>query len=249
MLNIDKSRVYISTVDQNANAVAAKYGTGIEIAQFCTAWNMDMYFTETNAEVLSCIEGIESKVLHAPFNELFPCAIDPEARALAARRYREAIALARRYGADKVVIHSGYAPNFYYDIWFEEQSIVFWKEFLASIPEGITVCLENVLETEPEPLLHIVEALDDERIRLCFDIGHANAYSKTPVMQWLERFAPFISHFHIHNNGGEYDAHDHLTEGTIPMRELLEHAEELCPQATYTLEITDSQNDVNWLLG
>ena len=97
--------------------------------------------------------------------------------------------------------------------------------------------------------MHIVEALDDERIRLCFDIGHANAYSKTPVMQWLERFAPFISHFHIHNNGGEYDAHDHLTEGTIPMRELLERAEELCPQATYTLEITDSQNDVNWLLG
>ena len=249
VLNIDKTRVYISTVDQNARRVAQSSGAGIEIAEYCTAWNMDMYFDKTDAAVTACIDGIENKVLHAPFNELFPCAIDPEARKLAARRYKEAIALAQRYGAHKVVIHSGYAPNFYYDIWFEEQSIVFWKEFAACIPEGITVCIENVLETEPEPLLHIVEALDNEKIRLCFDIGHANAYSKTPVMQWLERFAPYISHFHIHNNSGEYDAHDHLTEGTIPMRELLIRAEELCPNATYTLEITDSREDVNWLLG
>jgi len=248
MIPIDKSRIYISTIDQNARALALRYGAGIEIAEYCTAWNMDMYFEQTNESVLSCIESIKNKVLHAPFNELFPCAIDPEARALAAKRYNRAIVLAENYGASKVVIHSGYAPNFYFDCWFEEQSALFWKEFIKSVPEGITVCVENVLETAPEPLLHILRAVNDEKLRICFDIGHANAYSKRPIMEWLELFAPYISHFHIHNNNGDHDSHSHLTEGTIPMEELLCEAERLCKNPTYTLEITDAAPDIKWLL-
>ncbi len=248
MIPLDKRRIYVSTIDQNARSVALAHGIGIEIAEYCTAWNMDMNFDETDTGVKQCIEGIENKVLHAPFNELFPCAIDPEARKLAARRYSEAITLARRYSAQKVVIHSGYAPNFYYDCWFEEQSVLFWLEFMSIVPEGITICLENVLETEPQPLFNIVKAVDNAKLRLCFDIGHANAYSKTPVRKWLECFAPYISHFHIHNNGGDYDAHDHLTNGTIPMNELLCEAESLCKNASYTLEITDAARDVKWLL-
>ncbi len=67
--------------------VARKYGLGLEITEFCTAWNMDEQFPETDAQVRERLQGIERKVLHAPFNELCPCAIDPKARALAKERY------------------------------------------------------------------------------------------------------------------------------------------------------------------
>ena len=107
---MNKKNVYISTTAPDASQLAVQYGLGIEIAEYCTAWNMDDEFTSTDAAVRIKLEGIERKVLHAPFNELFPCAIDRKARALAAERYRQAIDLAKTYGATKVVVHGGSDP-------------------------------------------------------------------------------------------------------------------------------------------
>ena len=241
-------RLYISSIDPSSGEVARKYGLGIEIASFCTAWNMEEYLSETEAELETTLRGISRRVLHGPFNELFPCAIDPKARALARHRYRQAIGLARKYGAKKVVLHGGYNPWLYYPQWYKEQSILFWKDFVSDIPEGMTVCLENVLEPAPEMLLRIVEAVNDPRIRLCLDVGHANAYSGISAMEWLEESARFLSHLHIHNNDGSGDTHSHLWEGSIPIRQLLDRAWTLCPEATATLELPEGEPSIRWLL-
>lgn len=244
---MDKTRLYISTTASDAHGVAKTNGLGIEIAEYCTAWNMDDKFDEVHPKVLEETDGICNRVLHAPFNELFPCAIDPKARELAAERYRQAICLAKNYGATKVIVHGGYNPWIYFPVWYIEQSILFWKEFLKEDP-GMEIVLENVLETEPQWLLEIVKGVDDPRLRLCLDIGHVNAYSKIPVADWLKEWAPYLSHFHIHNNDGSWDTHSALDCGTIPMRELLTMAEELCPDATFTLELMEAEASVRWLL-
>ena len=244
---MDKPRIYISTTASDAHDVAVQNGLGIEIAEYCTAWNMDDKFHEVHPKVLEETDGISNRVLHAPFNELFPCAIDPKARALAAERYRQAIGLAKNYGAAKVIIHGGYNPWIYFPVWYVEQSILFWKEFLAEDP-GVEIVLENVLETEPAWLLDIVKGVDDSRLRLCLDVGHVNAYSKVPVMDWLEEWAPYLSHFHIHNNDGSWDTHSALNCGSIPVRELLDQAEKLCPNATFTLELMEAEPSARWLL-
>lgn len=242
-----KAYLYISTIDTNADVVARQYGLGLEIAEYCTAWNMEDQFPETDARVQKIIEGIPNRVLHAPFNELFPCAIDPRARELAVYRYRQAIDLAKQYGAAKVIIHGGYNPWIYYPTWYVEQSILFWKEFLKEDP-GVQIVLENVLEPEPEMLLDIIRGVDDSRLRMCLDIGHVNAYSKIPVRDWLNTCAPDISHFHIHNNDGSWDTHSALDCGSIPMKELLAQAEILCRDATFTLELMEAEPSVRWLL-
>lgn len=244
---MNRENIYLSTIDENAHLVAEKYGLGLEIAEFCTAWNMDEKFPETDASVREKIKNCNAPVLHAPFNELFPCAIDPQARALAAQRYRQAAALAKNYGARKLVIHGGYHPYIYYPQWYVEQSILFWKDFLQEDP-GIQIVLENVLEKEPQWMYDIVKAVDDPRLRLCMDVGHVNAYSSVPVMQWLELWAPYLSHFHIHNNDGSWDTHSSLDQGTIPMAQLLTAAQSLCPEATYTLELVESEPSVRWIL-
>ena len=237
----------LSTIDPKAADIAKQYGLGLEIAEYCTAWNMDDRFDAVHPKVLEEIHGISSRVLHAPFNELFPCAIDPKARELAASRYRQAIALAKDYGAAKVVIHGGYNPWIYYPVWYVEQSISFWKGFLTEDP-GVEIVLENVLEEEPGMLLDIVKGVDDPRLRLCLDVGHVNAYSKIPIPDWLKAWAPHLSHFHIHNNDGTWDTHSPLDCGSIPMRELLAQAELLCPGATFTLELMEAETSVRWLL-
>ncbi len=243
---MEKERFYISTIDPNAADTAREYGLGLEIAEYCTAWNMDREFLETDAAVREKLEGVSRRVLHGPFNELFPCAIDPKARELAAYRYRQAIGLAKGYGADKVVLHGGYNPRLYYPCWYTEQSILFWKEFLQEDP-GVEIVLENVFEEEPAMLLDIVRGVDHPKLRMCLDVGHVNAYSEIPASEWLKVCAGEVRHFHLHNNDGSGDVHGGLDQGTIPMKELLAMAKELCPAATFTLELMDARPSAVWL--
>ncbi len=244
---MDRNKLYVSTTASDAVTVARRWGLGLEIAEFCTAWNMDEKREETDAALRQALELTPRRVLHGPFNELFPCAIDPSARRLAAYRFGQAVSLAKAYGAGKVVLHGGFQPRMYYPVWYVEQSILFWKEFLSRDP-GVEIVVENVLEEQPEMLLEILKGVDDSRLRMCLDVGHVNVYSPVPVMTWLERCAPYIHHFHIHNNDGSWDTHSALNEGTIPMRQLLAAIGQLCPDATVTLELLEAEPSVKWLL-
>ena len=237
----------LSTIDPNAHITAKKYGLGLEIAEYCTAWNMDEKFSEVDPSVREKVNGVESPVLHGPFNELFPCAIDPMVREVARYRYRQAIDLAKSYGITRIVIHGGYNPRLYDPVWYTEQSVPFWKEFIREVPEDVTLLLENVMEEEISMFAAILQQVEDRRLRMCLDVGHVNAYSSESVEKWLESCAPWIDHFHIHNNDGSWDTHNALWDGTIPMEQLLRKAEKLCPDATFTLELTDSEPSVKWL--
>ena len=241
-----RENIFLSTIASDAPFYAREYGFGLEIAEFCTAWNIDRRFELTDSRVQESLQGISNSILHAPSNELFPCAIDEKARELAAYRYRQAIDLAKRYGSKKVVIHGGYHPWMYYPVWYVGQSVSFWKDFLKEDP-GVEIVLENVLETQPDLILEILEGVDDPRLRMCFDVGHINAYSYIPIMDWLETCAPWIGHIHVNNNDGRQDLHQGLQDGIIPMKELLQRIESLCQEATITLEMTQTKSSLEWL--
>lgn len=237
---------YLSTIDPQAGELARANGLGVEIAEFCTAWNMDEGYPQIRLQVEGQIRGISRRVLHGPFNELFPCAIDPLARELAAKRFRQAIALAQSYGADKVVFHGGFHPKIYYPVWYVTESVKFWKSFLRDVPENVTLCLENVLEQTPDMLCEIAAQVDDPRLRLCLDVGHVNAYSQVPAIVWLRAFGPYLGHMHIHNNDGSADTHSGPEAGTLPLEELLREAEKL-PGVTMTWELPQGEAGVRWM--
>ena len=46
-----RERLYISTTAEDAPALAREHGLGLEIADFCTAYNMDVLFAEKDAAV------------------------------------------------------------------------------------------------------------------------------------------------------------------------------------------------------
>lgn len=238
-----KENLYLSTIDPNAAEIARKHGLGLEIAEFCTAFNVDEQFEQTDTLVKSELSGVVRRVFHGPFNELFPCAVDPLARKLAAFRFDQALTLAQSYGIRKMVLHGGYNPRLYYEGWYEEQSILFWKEFMESHPGDFTICLENVLEETPESLLNIVKSVDDPRLRLCLDVGHVNAYSHVPAEEWIRAWGARLSHAHVHNNDGSADTHSKLWEGSLPIRKLLP----LLGNATVTLELPDADRAAEWL--
>lgn len=242
-----KKKLHLSTVDSQAHVLAKQYGLGIELAEFCTAWNMDDEFSQTDEKVREKLSYSDRFVLHGPYNELFPCAIDRKARELARMRYLQAMKIARDYGIHKIVLHAGYNPWLYFPCWYQEQSVNFWKAFVPLIPDGMVICLENVLEEEPEMLADIIRKTDSPKIRMCLDVGHANAYAKQTPDKWVSRCADVIAHFHIHNNDGSWDTHSALDCGTIPMTALLAQIEDTCPDASLTLELPEAEPSLQWL--
>ena len=240
-----KERLFLSTIADDAVQTAREFGLGVELAQFCLAENMDKTPPDVQKSLDAALE-VPRRVLHAPFAELCPAAIDPLVRAVTRRRFLQAAALAKRYGAEKMVVHSGFIPLVYYPEWFMPQSAAFWREFLNDV-DGLTLCVENVMETSPDALRQIAEQVNDPRLRICFDVGHAFCQSGD-LAPWLDALAPYSSHVHLHNNHGTFDEHLGLPDGTLDMATVIRQLEALAPQATYTLEVRSARASVEWLL-
>ena len=241
-------KLYISTIADNAAELAHEYGLGLEIAEFCTAYNMDIDFEKWDALVHEKMHGISRFTFHAPYNELCPAALDPLIVDVTKKRYAQAYTLMCGYGIKAMIVHSGFVPALYHESWFEEKSVMFWKEFISDKPADFRLYLENMLEPSPRMLCDIVKAVNDKRFRLCLDIGHA-AYmgASTPIETWVERTLPYLRHVHIHNNYGEYDSHNVPDDGKIDVRSIIQRILETVTNVTFTIESIDAKASMKWL--
>lgn len=231
-------RLYLATIAADADEMASRFGLGLEIDEFCTAANFDADFDRWDGVARAHLAHSDRFVFHAPFAELCPCAIDPMVRDVTMRRFRQTAALSRAYGIRKIVVHSGFIPHVYYPVWFVEQSARFFRALLDAEPE-VALCVENVLDDDPAPLMELADAVDDPRLGLCLDVGHANAVSKIPVRQWLKRLAPRLMHLHLHDNDGAADLHQIPGDGSLGFPGLMDEIEAAAPEATLTFECMD----------
>jgi len=259
---------YISTIASDAENIARKYGLGLEIAEFCTASNMDssvgisppydmsednscgfVFGFEANDKLVrDKMRDVGQFVFHAPFNELCPAAIEPLIVDVAKKRYAQAYEVMTGYGIEKMVAHSGFVPQIYFPEWFVEKSVAFWQEFLSDKPKEFRLYLENVLEDSPDMLIEIAEKVNDERFRLCFDIGHAGIMGKSiPITEWANRMLPFLAHVHLHNNHGKRDTHNALYDGAIDVASVISMLRNAAPKVTYTLEVINADESAKWL--
>ncbi len=243
-----RNRLFVSTTADDCRPAALRFRIGLEIAEFCWAQRIDVDREENLKRTKELMDGLPPGWFHAPFAELAPCAIDPRARRLAAERYAEAIGLAKELGFNRIVIHGGFIPEIYYPEYYVEQSILFWKDFLAGAPENIMIALENVMEPSPETLVEIVRGVSDPRLGLCLDVGHANcSVSAVPPLDWIGPMAPYLFHVHLHDNTGGKDLHSPLGEGNIPIGRIINKVAELCPEATFTIENMHCTPSLEWL--
>lgn len=241
---MNKQQLFISTMAEDAAETAREFGLGVELAQFCWAECLDARRPEAEANVSRTLVS-DRRVLHAPFAELCPAAIDPLVLDVTNRRYRQAAAMAARYGAKKLVLHSGFIPLAYDPAWFCPHAA---EAFRALAQEtGLTLCVENVLESSPDVLLETVRLADDPRVRVCLDIGHAHCQAGD-VAPWIDALAPWLSHIHLHSNHGTRDEHLPPFAGDQDIPALLHRIARRAPQATYTLEVFSARESVQWLL-
>jgi len=156
---------------------------------------------------------------HFPFVDLSPGSPDPLIRDATRMRFKKSIEWVNLFRPDAVVVHTGYHPEAHKEIlenWiFNAVNTFRWlgEELLAlQVPWAI----ENVFEHSPKDLLTLLDHLNKYDLGICLDFGHATAFSKTPLILWLELLYPHIHHLHIHDNKGHKDEHLGLGLGRIP---------------------------------
>ena len=132
-----RQRLHLSGMDSRAADMARARGLGFEITEFCWAPRLEQ--SDAVALVRRQIEGVRHLWLHAPFAELSPCSIDPLVRATALHRFLQTIETAQALGVTRLVVHGGFIPLVYFPEWFVEQSVLFWRELLADVPEGMVL--------------------------------------------------------------------------------------------------------------
>ena len=242
----DKMRFYAATFGKYYEHIIEQYKTGMEIDSYCRSVMLDN--RDEIKKVRDSMSISERHILHGPFTEIYPAAIDPRARQLAMDRLNEAYGVCRQLGVDRMVVHSGYVPFVFFKEWHIERSTEFWHEFMSDKAEGFTIYIENVLDDEPYMMRDLIEAVSDERIRLCIDTGHANAAGNVDIREWFEVLGRYTGHIHLHNNYGSSDEHNPPDMGSMDMERVLEYIDRYCGRdATITVEAYDLASSFRWL--
>lgn len=251
-----KDSVCIATFSEKAVDIIRKYGLGIELNDLCISENLD---PENLPETCRSIEaeirsgGAEQHLIiaHGPFTEICPASIDHRAVEMGRKRLDEAWDVLQRFGIHRMVVHTGYIPLIYHPQWQLEKSIEFWGDFMKDKPEDFQLYIENVFEDSPELQRELICGLDDPRIQVCLDVGHACVVTRPEysVCDWIRQLGPYIGHFHLHNNDGKQDLHNPLQEGILDMQRVLEEIRRCCrTDVTMTIESRTCESSAAWLL-
>lgn len=183
--------------------------------------------------------------VHLPFMDLAPGARDSRILATTRTRLHQACDIARIYGPRHLIGHAWYFENlhhYFYADWLATAAAT-WEGLLASWPGHPPLYLENTFEPAPAPVVELLETLAGlglEGIGVCLDLGHwhsfAQGHLRRDLDRWLDAFAPFLRHLHLHDNTGADDHHLGLGQGSIPWAAVFAGLEARNVRPTLTLE-------------
>lgn len=223
---------------QSRMATIIKHRINPEI--FLTARELDsMIWEEVSAQMELLHSANLSTTIHAPFIDLNPGALDPAIREVTAKRVGQVFKAAEYIKPKVIVFHPGYDDIRYGNNRLDwlKNSIDFWQKFIPVAEDLNTIiAIENIFEKEPSTLKALLESVDNPCFRHCFDVGHWNMFSSTPLEEWFYELGNFIAESHIHDNHGIDDEHLPPGEGKIDFECLFNLLKQYAPQAVWTLE-------------
>ncbi len=189
--------------------------------------DMELYFGGAALDGLTAgaVRGLKETLdygpslsIHAPFMDLSPGAVDSLVRNATTERFRQVFDIAGILRPRAIVFHSGYEKwkyGLHRELWLEK-SLLTWGPFMETAAAlGISIALENIFEEDPVNLRMLMERLGSRHFGICFDTGHFNLFSKTPLEDWMEALNPYIVELHLHDNDGTADQHLPMGEGSF----------------------------------
>lgn len=101
--------------------------------------------------------------------------------------------------------------------------------------------IENMLEMDSSIMIQEIDAVNDKRLKVCLDVGHAHGNSDISVYDWVKTLNNRICYMHLHNNHGKLnrtnnDEHNGFDDGTIDFKKLMKSVKQYCPKAILAVE-------------
>jgi sugar phosphate isomerase/epimerase len=207
---------------------ASKEGLSLELRMFAHP----SFFTDSDME--KRIEAYKHDLadfsgklsIHAPYYaEICPFSADKDIRKISLARYNQTISLAETFGADRVIFHLNYLPmlkSTQYDDFFVKVNGELFSKLLQE-HSHTKILIENMWEPQPDILKSVIDEVNDQRLKMCFDTGHFNVYARSDLDAWFDVVGKDIDYIHLHNNKGIEDTHSLLEEGTFPILRFLDY--------------------------
>lgn len=215
------SKIFIQPPDNDSFdeflSYAKEHGYNLEIASFAYSRVLDSNWQEILADHQQKLLGFSGTIsLHGAFMELIIHSRDRRIREVAKDRISLNIEIAEALNAKYIVFHGNFNPlirhESYKKNWIE-QNAIFWSEFLDRY--HIIVVLENLWEPTPEIFRKLLDEVNSSRLKICFDIGHTNIFSKVALEEWFSMLGEDIVYIHVNDNNGDVDNELAAGEGNI----------------------------------
>ncbi|MDA8171772.1 MAG: sugar phosphate isomerase/epimerase [Nitrospiraceae bacterium] len=212
---------------------------GLDLELYIQAGDMDDLRPDWLRRAMRLLDYGPELSIHAPFMDLCPGAVDEKIRVVTVLRFEKTLEMARRFAAKTVVFHSGYEKWKYamrVDIWLEK-SVLTWMPLIETAGRyDMRIAVENIFEDSPGNLIALFERLGSGRFGLCFDTGHFNLFSKSPLESWLGPLKKYIIELHLHDNDGSHDAHRPIGDGKFPFKKLFDELKGFEDGLVHTIE-------------
>jgi sugar phosphate isomerase/epimerase len=226
-------------------AFAKAQSYNLEIATFAYTNVYDMDWQKALQEHQQQLAGFTGKVsFHGVFQDLTIHSSDKKISEISKERIFGSLEVADALNAGQVVFHGNLNPlvlNEYYRKNWLDRNAEFWQQVLDKY--GGTVLLENVWEPDPEIFRSLLDQVGSPRLKICFDIGHANVYSRVHFRDWIATLGSDMRYLHLSDNTSEKDQHMDIGAGKIDWQNFTRTLKEfdLAPEVvleTGTLEKT-----------
>ncbi len=219
-------------------------GVGLELVLYDTNWICN-YPADEVAEMADLLrrEGIHLNV-HGPIHDLNPGSLDVVVRDYTRHCFFKTLALCHALGAKALVLHLGVNPLLpasALDGWLDT-CVRTWEPIVEMAEQlGLTIRLENMYVQDPRFLVSLKKSLKSDAIKFCFDIGHFNVYSRTPLKLWLDEIGDSIDEVHLNDNNGREDLHVELGKGNVDFEGFFAELSARGIDPQFTIEMTSDR--------
>ena len=208
--------------------------------------NLDSFKNDILNKYIELLKDYKGTVtLHGPYIDLKPSSFDPLVREVCLKRYSQVLDIAMRLKSPYLVIHSDYDRNPSYEgynDYFIDQTISLWKNLIKEFESaGVTAVIENIHNPDGSSIKEIIKGVGSKNLAACLDLGHAHAFGKVSLNDWINCYGEDLKYIHISDNNGEKDQHLSLGEGNINFATFFQRLKEVVNNPISILEIHGDQ--------
>jgi len=240
-----KENIFISIIGEagKEELITAEFTTNSEVASFSLPHILE---APDLSEKVGSVKGRLNKPgmrvgMHGPVMDLYYDSRDPKIKQVARQRILQGLDIAGELGAEFMVAHSTFnslAASEKYPANWRQKAADFWKEIMpVAERKKVRIVFENIWDKRPEMIREVIDDVQSDYFKACFDTGHYNIFSEVNIDEWIAVWGDTLSHLHLHNNFGEFDEHNGFANGTFDFEPFFAAMKKYNVDPTMTIEV------------